>query len=233
MDKELCFFINGNALFLDKVLVAFNDTPIFFICCDNDNNYYIALCTDLDVLEYIVVKSSLQMLYKLLTQKVEMRAPFVQADYYWDVKAGESVYEDEVECLSIENMDMDVLPYATAVYETINEDDVVFVDKVKSLYFDTMDFTLMELAPNTEVPANSVVEISLDYLQPVTQYFDFSPVSRNPFSGVVKRFECSCYEESSVLFYGEPMEDRRQTRISSNFTNEILVESLSSLADAA
>ena len=31
MSKQLCFIIKNNKLFLDKVLVSFNATPILFV----------------------------------------------------------------------------------------------------------------------------------------------------------------------------------------------------------
>ena len=36
MDRELCFYIEGNALYLEQVLVDYNSIPIFFVCRDEN-----------------------------------------------------------------------------------------------------------------------------------------------------------------------------------------------------
>jgi len=72
MSKELCFNIENQDLYLEQVLVDYMDIPIFFLCKDN-RQYYIALCTDIDDLGYIVAKLSLSEVYNLLHGKMPMR----------------------------------------------------------------------------------------------------------------------------------------------------------------
>ena len=52
MKKTLCFILENKNLYLDKVLVSFNDTPIFYTCLDQNSNYYLVLCTDLNNFNY-------------------------------------------------------------------------------------------------------------------------------------------------------------------------------------
>lgn len=233
MDKELCFFINDDALFLDKVLVAFNDTPIFFVCCDSESDYYLVLCTNIEDLEYIIVKTSLQMIYRILTQKAEMRAPFAEADHFWYVKAGVSPHEDEVEHLEREQMDLDVLPYPKAMYETISADDLAYVDKIKSSYFSESDFVSFEaVVADDEVPKCSL-RVPDGRTQSIALYLEFSSTTESPFSGVKKRFECSCSEDESAFIYAEKMEHRSGPSISSDFKKEIPINTMAFLPDAA
>lgn len=220
MDKEVCFFINGNTLFLDKVLVAFNDTPIFFVCYDDDNNYYIALCTDIEELEYIIVKCSLQSLYQMLVKKIEMREPFVTASHFWYVKAGTSVENDEVQYLEREHMDLGVLPYPNAFYETRNEKDREYVEKIEAIYCVKENFSAIETIGNLEEIVNAMMEISLDFIPQSAQYFDFAPASTSPFVGRTKKFEFSDREHKTFL-YTEHMEGDANTSVDYNFIKDL------------
>ena len=76
MKKELCFVIDSVKVYLEQVLVDYIDVPIFFLCKGNEQ-YYLALCIDIDELEYIVVKPSLLEVYYLLHGKT----PFLRLDY--------------------------------------------------------------------------------------------------------------------------------------------------------
>ena len=47
MEATLCFNIEGIELYLEQVLVDYNDIPIFFLCT-GEREQYLALCYDLD-----------------------------------------------------------------------------------------------------------------------------------------------------------------------------------------
>ncbi len=135
MDKEVCFLIDDNTLFLDHVLVAFNDIPIFFVCCDNNEKQYLVLCIDIDALEYIIVECSLWSMHQMLSGEIEMRTPFVSSKQYWNVKTGDSIEQDDVQCLNGESMDSNVLPYTNAFYEAKSADDKKYVNEISSRFF--------------------------------------------------------------------------------------------------
>ena len=54
MDKQLCFKLDDNKLYLDQTLVNYNGIPIFFICKGKEE-YYLVLCTDYENYNYIIV----------------------------------------------------------------------------------------------------------------------------------------------------------------------------------
>ena len=232
MDKQICFLINDESLFLDKVLVAFNDTPIFFVCCDNNSCYYLALCTDIENLEYIVVKASLEMIYRVLTQKIEMREPFTAASCFWEVKAGTSIQEDEVRLLDGKNIDLEVLPYPGAVYETINKSDEAYVEQIKGYYFNVADFETLPVT-DLEYSSDDTIEILAVNMHPVVQYVELSTKPGRPFSGLVKMFECSGAEKEDMYFYTEQMVQTTETMINNKAINDIVQGRIASLADAA
>lgn len=75
MNKKLCFNIENQYLYLEQILVDYMGIPIFFLCKDK-KQYYIALCTNIDKLNYIVTKLSLSDVYNLLHGKIPMRDVF-------------------------------------------------------------------------------------------------------------------------------------------------------------
>ena len=88
MNKELCFNIENENLYLEQILVDYMDIPIFFLC-EGENQYYVALCTDIDELSYIVAKLSLLDVYNLLHGKIPMRDAILKQNEYWDIVSGD------------------------------------------------------------------------------------------------------------------------------------------------
>lgn len=200
MDKEVCFFINGNTLFLDKVLVSFNDTPIFFVCCDSDKKYYIVLCTNMEDLEYIVVSCSPQLLYQMLSKKVEMRKPFISANNFWNIKAGETVENDEVQYLESDKLDLDDLPYPNAFYEARKKDDIEYVERIAASYFVEDNFCAMDEIADVDKKASTLVGMSLEFVAQIEQYFDCAPLLNSSFAGRQKKFVISGVESDAVSY---------------------------------
>lgn len=122
MSNQLCFVIEHNRLFMDKGLVYYNEAPIFFVCFDSDGKYYLALCSDLDDLEYIVVEISKKTLCEMLTQKITMRQALLSNRTFWSIKAADEVDDDIVERKDISEINCDGLPLENAYYQTINDD---------------------------------------------------------------------------------------------------------------
>lgn len=122
MSKQLlCFIIENNKLFLDRILVSFNDTPILFICQDERKNYYLVQCSSLENLEYIVEKQNIENLLMLLTKQKSLRSTLLDCDYFWEVKAGNDIKENIVTRKNIAEIDYLILPAEDVFYDkTIN-----------------------------------------------------------------------------------------------------------------
>ena len=65
MNKELCFILENKNVYLDHILVDYEYVPIFLLCKDDECQYYLALCTNIENGEYIVVKISLLSVYNM------------------------------------------------------------------------------------------------------------------------------------------------------------------------
>lgn len=176
MDKKLCFIINNNELYLEKVLVCFNNMPIFFTCSDTSHNRYLVLCSDLDALEYIVEKPSTKILWEMLTQKVSMRSALQKCESFWLIRSGETISDDIVEELPKEQLDIDVLPNDGAMYEKINEEDSRYVEEITSAYLKEMKFDINNVIKDiSDISVETILSISGALKSIVKYYQDFGP----------------------------------------------------------
>lgn len=133
MEKELCFYIQDNKLYLEQVLVDYNDIPIFFVCKDC-RSFYVVLCSDIEELRYIIVNTSQVNLHRLLHGTLSMREIFTKQDIYWEVISGEEIEQDIVTCKSIKELDCSVLPEAGACFEILTNDVASYVEKLDALF---------------------------------------------------------------------------------------------------
>ncbi len=189
MNKELCFIIDNNELYLDKVLVSFNDIPIFFICRDNDRQLYLVLCSDLDQMEYIVVKQSVRSIWQMLIQKISMREALLDCETFWFIKSENSIKDDVVELLTNDKMDLDVLPIEGAMYEKISEEDSHYIEQITSEYLNQIRFGSNETIQNIIELALEILPSVLERYYQIDKYIEFGPSIKNLKSGIKTQFK--------------------------------------------
>ena len=115
----MIFTINDNELYLVLNLVDFNGIPLYFICKDNTGQYYICLCYDIDYEKYIIVKTDIDRIYKLLTQNITMRDIITMESEFLDVSIlGE---EDICSLKDMKNINFDILPDKNSYFNITNE----------------------------------------------------------------------------------------------------------------
>lgn len=134
MNNKLCFRIEGIELYLEQVLVDYMDIPIFFLC-KGESNHYLVLCTDIDELNYIVVKLSMNDLYELLHGEGSIRNTILKQNEYWNVISGEEISLDKVEKLSIPELDVSLLPKEDVYFEIVSTKLEDYVKKFDIQYF--------------------------------------------------------------------------------------------------
>ncbi len=134
MDRELCFCIEGKNLYLEQVLVDYLEIPVFFLC-RNEKQYYVALCTDMEELSYVVVSASASAVYNLLHGRISMRDIILNQKNYWNVDSGEEISMDIVKEYDIEELDPSVLPKENACFKILTEDMEDFVRNFDYEYF--------------------------------------------------------------------------------------------------
>lgn len=142
MNKELCFIIEGKELYLEKVLVSFQEVPIFFLC-KNNKDYYIALCVDVDKLNYIVTRLSIKDVFDLLHGIIPMRNAITQQEAYWYIESQEDIKSDTVEKRQMYTLDITILPQVNAYFEILTPDMEKYVQQFDDL-FSSEKYTLIE-----------------------------------------------------------------------------------------
>mgnify|MGYP003092129524 CR=1 FL=1 len=134
MNSKLCFRIESIELYLEQVLVDHTGIPIFFLCKGEDN-YYLVLCTDIDELNYIIVKLSMNDLYELLHGEESIRNTILKQNEYWNVISGKEISLDKVEELSITKLDVSLLPKEDVYFEIVSMKLENYVKKFDTEYF--------------------------------------------------------------------------------------------------
>lgn len=142
MNKELCFIIEGKKLYLEKVLVSFQEVPIFFLC-KNNKDYYIALCVDVDKLNYVVTRLSIKDVFDLLHGIIPMRNAITQQEAYWYIESQEDIKSDTVEKRQMYTLDITILPQVNAYFEILTPDMEKYVQQFDDL-FSSEKYTLIE-----------------------------------------------------------------------------------------
>lgn len=149
MCKELCFNIEGVNIYLEQVLVDYMNVPIFFLC-SGEKQYYLALCTDIEELNYIVVKLSLEDTYNLLHGNITMRNVILKQQEYWDVISGEEIHLDVVDKKDIGTIKNDLLPEEGAYFEILTNQIKNFVQNFDNEFFKADDFVKSDAKLDTD-----------------------------------------------------------------------------------
>ncbi len=203
MEKELCFNIEGKELYLEHTLVDYNDIPIFFLC-RNDEKYYAALCTDIEILNYIVVAVTRENLFELLHGRIPMRNIFLSQKEYWEIISGEEIVQYIVVKHLINELDVSVLPRQNACFQILTEEISNFVKEFDCEFFnnfifkfeENIDFSAMSMDMVLE-PENIITEgfeqnIKID--KKYMQFFDVSVEMQN-----IKSVDKSWDSDEAVL----------------------------------
>lgn len=172
MNKEICFIIDSKELILEQVLVDYNDIPVYFVCKDIQNQYYIILCTDIDNEKYIITKTQISKLIQLLTQEITMRDLIICESDFWDISAGDNIEDDIYEKKSMELINLEDLPYDNSYFKVVTKAHKNFLSKLKDLFlsqieqWETFDFIInnnelndFELCSNQNNFLNKQVDI--------------------------------------------------------------------------
>lgn len=134
MNSNLCFRIEGIELYLEQVLVDYMDIPIFFLC-KGESNHYLVLCTDIDGLNYIIVRLSMNDVYDLLHGGESIRNAILKQNEYWNVISGKEIPLDKVEKLSISKLSSSLLPKEDVYFEIVSTKLENYVKKFDTQYF--------------------------------------------------------------------------------------------------
>lgn len=134
MNEQVFFVIDRKELVLDKVLVEFNEAPIFFVC-KFEQTYFISSCVDIENERYLVAKVGLSNLSKMLHGKITMRSLILQAHQFWDISVGEDVSTDIVIEKNVESILLSELPYEGAYLTLATKDLKEYAEKIDSILY--------------------------------------------------------------------------------------------------
>lgn len=132
MDKELCFVIEGKELYLDQILVDYDDIPIFYLCKSGDEQYLV-LSADLEEEKYIIVKPSRREILDMLCGKTAMRDVMTGQSFFWEVFAKEECTEDIVTKKDMCQVPDNVLPYKDAYFKAATPQIKEYITRLEQM----------------------------------------------------------------------------------------------------
>lgn len=135
MNKQIFFVIDGKELVLDKVLVEFNEAPIFFVC-KNEENFFVSSCVDMEQERYLVAAVKLGNLSKMLHGEITMRDLILKANLFWDITVGEDVSQDIIIEKNVETILPDELPYEGEYLTLATKDLERYVKKIDAILYE-------------------------------------------------------------------------------------------------
>lgn len=200
MNNERCFKIENINLYLKQVLIDYMDIPIFFLC-NAEKQYYLALCTNMDDLNYIVTKLPLMDVYNLLHGVIPMRDIILKQKEYWSIISGEEISLDIVEKHNIDTIKKDLLPEENACFKILTKQMQLFVQEFDGEFFSSKYFLeINKIADINDPVINLPFDIMLKKIEQFTELLDY-------------KFEKTNFQNVS-LFYNEEMKAIKTNEVS-------------------
>lgn len=169
MNKEICFKIDSVELFLEQVLVEYNQIPVYFICLDERQTYYIVLCVDIDEEKYIIVKSEIERLIKLLSGKITMRDIMLLEKKYWEIIAGEDVDNDNCMQIDMEKINKEDLPYENSYFKLSTKAHKKYFTKLENIVMEDYNrWQEIDTSKNLQV---SELDVNSGYKKTITNEY--------------------------------------------------------------
>lgn len=92
-------------------------------CTDAEDHYYVALCTDMDLLGYCVVKTGLTQLRDMLYGNISMRDIFTEQKFFWQVISKDGKAENDIVTYKpIDEFEPEDLPLENAFFRLFSND---------------------------------------------------------------------------------------------------------------
>lgn len=204
MSKELCFRIEHNDLFLNQVLVDYNNIPIFFLCQGKYKNY-LSLCVDIENYNYVIVEVSLFDIYDLLHGNVSMRDAILNHKEYWMVTSGEDISNDIVERKMIKDIDQSWLPQEGAYFKVLTESIEQYlksIDNIISIQENYITYSELKKGYKNEIK-NTIdmifdYSISMNFTNTVGQYDDWINITIERKTVLVSNDESDIYQDNAM-----------------------------------
>lgn len=197
----MCFKIDSKELFLEQVLVEYHKTPVYFVCKDNNEVYYVVLCVDIDDEKYIVVETEIERLVNLFRKKITMRDIILTELKYWEIIAGDNLSDDICTQLDIEQINMDDLPYNNSYFIVLSKEHQEYFEYLKDVIMSNdTEWEILE-APN-KVINELDIQISYDRTN-ISEYVEIKNLKTDVIKSIMVNAILECNEQISDSKYYE------------------------------
>lgn len=111
------FTISGTSLYIEKVLLFFQEIPLLFVCIDDKGNRYFCFCQDTDKGTHLICKVSIDTLLRYLKSEISFTDMYESTDVFYKVEVGEKEdFSDDIITEIKSNKIKDNIIYGGEVY---------------------------------------------------------------------------------------------------------------------
>lgn len=183
MKKDLSFILDGMSIYTDFCLVR-DEIPIFFTCKDDSEKYYVALCVDMDLPRYNVVRVTTAQLNNMLQGRLSMRKIFTIQSHYWEVTPVDDVIENDLVVLKKTiSIDQNDLPDEDAYFELFSDELKAYAKSINKKIlegeFNYLPITIGEMLNDTAENSKINISISLNGISFTVETCDKTEVRKN------------------------------------------------------
>ena len=119
------FTINGTSLYIEKILLFFQEIPLLFVCIDDKGNRYFCLCRDTDKGTHLICKVSIDTLLKYLKSEISFTDMYESTDIFYKVEVGQKEdFSDDIITEIKSNKIKDNIIYEGEVYFNAYSDNL-------------------------------------------------------------------------------------------------------------
>lgn len=216
--KNLSFILDGISIYTDICLVR-DEIPIFFTCKDDAEKYYIALCVDMDMLRYNVVRVTLTQLNNMLQGTLSMRRIFTIQQNYWEIMpVDDEIENDLVNLKSIEDIELDELPDEDAYFELFSNELKVYAKMINRKMlegdFSSSLVNVCEIADDANAVSKINISVNLNRISFKVETCDKREFKKNlVFHNVIlpdyKKEESCLIEHMNYSIKGQDIVDKK------------------------
>lgn len=158
MDEELCFIIDDKRLYMEQILIDYNEIPVFYICsCKKD--LFLVLCIDIAEQEFYISKINDIILLDLFEKNITMKEGILEGSCFWQVKAGQQIQDDEVKSIHKEDICVAYLPQTGSFFNVFSDELYEYKKKIqKKLYNNDSNWKQLENVKKDYIFYASTVE---------------------------------------------------------------------------
>ena len=113
----------------------YEGAPIFFTCNDKDEGYYAVVCSDFELAEYLITKTTILSICDMLKGRETIRSFFMNGERFWKANFCDNGALVKFEHIEKKDVDVDVLPAEGEEFLLLTNSAKSYLKKIELLCY--------------------------------------------------------------------------------------------------